>query len=277
MKSYTCEEHTFAVCAWGKSEYLEECIRSLLGQTVKSRIILCTATPDPFLQEKADRYGLPLYVRKGEPGIAEDWSYAYRKACTPLVTLAHQDDVYEPEFLEKTLKILSEADHPLISFCDYYELRDGEKVFADKNRNLRIKEVMLLPLRLKKMQKSRWCRRRILSLGNPVCCPSVTYVKENLPRRVFSAGFKADLDWQAWERLSRLPGSFCYLPECLMGHRIHGGSATTRVIGENRNRSREDLEMYRKFWPESIARFLNRFYAASQDENRTGKNRNRSI
>ena len=266
---YTQKDHTFAVCAWGKSEYLEECIRSLLDQTLDSRIILCTSTPDPYLEEIAARYDLPLFVHRKKTGIAADWSFAYKKARTELVTLAHQDDVYEPAFLEKTLKILSEEEHPLISFCDYYELRGGGKTCADENRNLRIKEWMLFPLRFRLGRKSIWCRRRILSLGNPICCPSVTYVKDNLPGRIFAPDFQADLDWQAWERLSRLHGSFCYIPEMLMGHRIHGGSATTKVIGENRNRSREDLQMYRRFWPEWMARLLNHFYAASQDENRT--------
>ena len=266
MMKYTQKDHTFAICAWGKSEYLEDCIRSLLNQTQQSRIILCTSTPNSSLQETAARYSLPLYIHD-KAGIAADWNFALRKAETPLVTLAHQDDVYEPFFLEKALEILSEEPHPLISFCDYYEIRNGQKIGADGNRNLRIKMWMLYPLRSRLCRRSRWCRRRILSLGSPICCPSVTYVKEYLPGLIFTPDYQADLDWQAWERLSRLPGSFCYIPETLMGHRIHSGSATTKVIGENRNRSREDLEMFRRFWPEWAARLLNHFYATSQDKN----------
>ena len=265
--NYTETDHTFAVCVYGKSEYLEACLRSLEQQTAKSRIILCTATPEEELEKLAASHHLTLYVRNGEPGIARDWNYAYKKAETPRVTLAHQDDIYEPFFLEKTLARLNRADHPLIAFSDYYEIRDGKKVHASRSRLLRIKKLMLLPLRVRPFQKSRRVRRMILSFGSPVCCPSVTYVKGSLPRKIFSEGFEADLDWQAWERLSRLPGSFCYIPEALMGHRIHSGSATTKVIGENRNRSREDLEMFRKFWPEQIAKILNGLYAAGQDSN----------
>ncbi len=265
--NYTPSDHTFAVMAYGESEYLEDCLQSLLHQTVCGRIILCTSTPNRHIQSLSKELGLPLFINKGKSGIARDWHFAYRCAETPLVTLTHQDDLYEKDFLEKTIRALSREKTPLIAFTDYYEIRNGEHVDSSQNRNLKIKECMLLPLRITAFQKSRFVRRRILSFGNPVCCPSVTYVKENLPARLFSDRYQAALDWQAWERISRLEGSFCYLPEALMGHRIHKGSTTTQVIGEGRNRSGEDLEMFRMFWPECIARKLNRFYSTSQDGN----------
>ena len=259
--------HTFAVCAWGESPYLEECIRSLQAQTAGSRIIMCTSTPCGFLSDMADRYGIPLYVRKGRPGIAADWNYAFSRAGGHLVTLAHQDDVYEPDYAEKMINAAEKADKPLILFSDYYELRDGEKVYADRNINLRIKRLLLFPLRFRPVWKLRFLRRRILSLGNAICCPSVTFAGGNLPERLFGSRFKADLDWQAWERISRLKGSFCYIPEPLMGHRIHSDSTTTKEIGEN-HRTEEDLEMFRKFWPEGMARLLNHFYSGSEKANR---------
>ena len=38
--------HTFAICAYKESKYLEECIRSLKKQTVETNIILVTSTPN---------------------------------------------------------------------------------------------------------------------------------------------------------------------------------------------------------------------------------------
>ena len=40
MKEY--KNHTFAICAYKESQYLEECIKSLQNQTVKSNIIMAT-------------------------------------------------------------------------------------------------------------------------------------------------------------------------------------------------------------------------------------------
>ena len=265
---YTNNDHVFAVCAYKESRYLEDCIASLENQTAPSRIILCTATPNDFISAVAEKHGLPLYVNRGPHGIAQDWNFAYARADAPLVTLAHQDDVYEPDYQKRILDRINGAKRPLIAFTDYFELRNGEKVFADGNRNLRIKELALMPLRPRAFQRSRWMRRRVLSLCDPICCPSVTYVKANLPPVLFEAHFASDLDWQAWEKLSRLKGSFCYVNESLMGHRIHEESTTTQVIGDNNGRSEEDLEMYMKFWPRPIAVWINRLYSAGQDANR---------
>ena len=67
-----------------------------------------------------------------------------------------------------------------------------------------------------------------------------------------------------------MKGSFCYVHEPLMGHRIHEESTTTQVIGDDNGRSAEDLEMYMKFWPKPIARWINRAYSAGQDSNKMG-------
>ena len=43
--------HTFAICAYKDSPYLEACIRSLKSQTVPSEIICTTSTPSRYLTE----------------------------------------------------------------------------------------------------------------------------------------------------------------------------------------------------------------------------------
>ena len=219
--------HTFAVCAYKESPYLEECIRSLLFQTVSSNIIIATSTPNDYISSIAEKYDLPLIVNPGESGITQDWNFAY-------------------------------------TFSDYYEIRENEKTYS--NRLLRIKRLMLLPIRLPMAEQSRWIRRRILSFGSPICCPSVTFAKANLPYAVFQHGFRACEDWQAWEMISKLKGDFLYSPRALMGHRIHEGSETSAII-EDHGRTEEEYIMYRKFWPDKIARMLNRAYSTAQGSN----------
>lgn len=84
--------HTFAVCAYRDSPYLEACIRSLKGQSVPTDIILCTSTPSPYIMDMADKYGIPVHVREGKSSIMDDWNFAYHMADSSLVTIAHQDD-----------------------------------------------------------------------------------------------------------------------------------------------------------------------------------------
>lgn len=261
-------KHTFVVCAYKESPYLEECIRSLENQTVPSHIILVTSTPNSYIEGTAKKHGVELFVNEGPGGITQDWNFGYRMADAEYVTIAHQDDVYRKDYLERALKVVEGARRPLIFFSDYYELREG-KVVKD-NTLLRVKRLMLVPLRWKRLQTSRWVRRRILSFGSPICCPSVLYVKQNLPETIFRDGFRSCEDWEAWEMISRFPGSFVYDKKALMCHRIHPDSETSAIIGDNA-RSDEEFTMYCKFWPKWFARILNRQYAKGQKSNNLGE------
>lgn len=257
--------HTFAICAYKESPYLEECVLSLLGQSVKSRILIVTSTPNNHIKGLADKYGIPCYVNPGEGGITQDWNFGYACAKTDYVTIAHQDDVYEREYLRIALRALRRAEHPLIFFSDYFEIRNGRRIV--KNRLMAIKRIMLCPLRFKPLQGSKWVRRRILSMGNPICCPSVTFAVKNLPQVVFQNGFRCCEDWEAWELLSRLEGQFVYAPRRLMGHRIHEDSETSAGIGDQ-VRTDEEYQMYCKFWPQWMAKLLIVPYAKGQKSNR---------
>lgn len=270
-KNYQGDSHTFVVCAYRESPYLEACVRSVLRQTVKSHVCIATSTPNEWIAGIAETYRLPVFVRqKGESriqqdGIAVDWNFAADCANTPLVTLAHQDDVYEAHYTQCILQVLNRCSHPLLAFTDYYELRNGETV--KRNRLLRIKRLLLSPLKLHLFWKSRFVRRRILSLGSAICCPSVTMVKPHLSLPVFENNMKSNIDWQAWEKISRQKGEFAYVDRACLLHRIHAESTTSELL-ENSARIEEDLKVYRKFWPEPVARLLERFYRKSEESNR---------
>lgn len=258
------KNHTFVICAYKESPYLEECILSLKSQKLQSNIIIVTSTPNDFIQNLAGKYQIPYIVNTGEGGITQDWNFGYAHAKTKYITIAHQDDVYEKEYLENVLGLFGKAKRPLIFFSDYYELRDGKRV--EKNRLLTIKRWMLLPLRVKLLQKSKWIRRRSLSFGSAICCPSVTFAAENLPEVIFENHFRACEDWEAWEKISKLKGEFVYSPKMLMGHRIHADSETSASIGENK-RTQEEYQMFCKFWPKWIAGILEKQYAKGQQSN----------
>lgn len=257
--------HTFAICAYKESPYLEECIISLKNQKLHSNIIVVTSTPNDYIKDIAAKYGIPYFVNHGEGGITQDWNFAYSCADTEYITIAHQDDIYDEDYLVTAMQLLEKSGKPLIFFSDYYEIRNGKKV--NSNKLLNIKRMMLFPLRVVPFQKSRWIRRRILSLGSPICCPSVIFAADNLPGVIFRNGFRACEDWEAWEMISRIKGQFIYAPKALMGHRIHVDSETSAIIGDNM-RTGEEYQMFCKFWPRWIARILIKFYSRGQESNR---------
>lgn len=256
--------HTFAICAYRESPFLEECIQSCISQTERTNILLATSTPNAYINNLCEKYSIPMHVNRGDSGITQDWNFAYTMCSTEFVTIAHQDDIYKERYVECVLKKMKKSPRPLIAFTDYYEIRNGMEMRS--NRLLKIKRFLLLPLRIGCLSGSRFVRRRILSLGTPICCPSVTFARSNLPEKVFLHDYLASEDWQAWERLSRLKGDFLYCAFPLMCHRIHKESETTKLVEEN-VRTREDREMFEKFWPKPIAKWIARFYAKSEESN----------
>lgn len=258
------KKHTFAICAYQESPFLEDCIQSVKKQEGTSEIILCTATPNEYIENLCKKYNIEMFVNHGEHGITQDWNFAYSCARTKYVTITHQDDVYYENYSVNAISRMEKSKHPLIYFSDYDELREGKRV-AD-NRLLNVKRLMLKPLKNPKHAGSIFLRRRVLSFGCPICCPSVAFAKENLPKKVFKSGFRSCEDWEAWEKLSRMKGDFLYDPEIMMSHRIHEGSETSAIIGDNA-RSKEEYVMYRKFWPKFIVNLLIRFYSKSQSSN----------
>lgn len=261
---YTEQDHTWVVCAYKESQFLECAIQSVLQQSKVSNILIATSTPNKHISTIADKYEIPVYVNKGKTGIANDWQFAYDCATTKLVTICHQDDLYNSVYTENVLQQLNKKKQALIVCTDYGELRGKQTV--TKSTLLRVKRFLIMPLRFSVFQKSKWIRRRCLSLGNCICCPSVTYVKKNLPKRIFAETFKSNVDWETWETLSKQNGLFVYIPKILMLHRIHEGSTTTEII-EDSLRTIEDYEMFCKFWPKGIAKKISKIYQSSEKSN----------
>lgn len=263
---YTERDHTFVVCAYKESAYLEDAIRSLVHQTVKCRIIVSTSTPNAWIESLCEKYGLLLVVNRGESSIAKDWNFGYDAVETPLVTVAHQDDIYEPKFLERTLHALNRVagENVQIVFTDYCELRAGKKVC--RNKLLTVKRILLLPLRIRSLGKFPFVKERVLSFGNPICCPSVTLVKENLGAAVFDERYVNGCDYKTWAGLANKEGMFLYVPEKLMAHRIHAESATTKNVADG-TRKQEDLEIMCEFWPRWVAKQIHRLYVKGEKSN----------
>ena len=178
--------------------------------------------------------------------------------------MAHQDDVYEKGYSENIWKAYNKSKNPIILFSDYAELRDGKIVL--KNKLLTVKRIMLSPLKLSGLWNSRFVRRRILSFGSAICCPAVTLVKSMVPEGLFEDNMKSNIDWQAWERLSKNKGAFVYVSIPLMEHRIHEESTTSDLLKDSARRA-EDLTVFRKFWPRPVALLIEHVYQKGEKSN----------
>ena len=92
-------KHCFAVAAYGESPYLPLLLHSLKMQSIESRVIICTSTPNRYITKLSAQFGYPVYVRNGAHGLQQDWNFAYEMGAerSELVTIAHQDDLRSEE------------------------------------------------------------------------------------------------------------------------------------------------------------------------------------
>lgn len=128
--TFAPSDHTFAVCAYKENPYLASTVESLLAQDARCPIIISTSTPNDHISAVARRFEVPVVVNPDPRGAASDWNYGYDAAETPLVTIAHQDDYYEPNYLSTMLAAVNDYEEGglQLAFSDYFEIRNGERV-----------------------------------------------------------------------------------------------------------------------------------------------------
>lgn len=258
------DEIMFVICAYKEVHYLEQCVESLLNQTIKCKIVISTSTPNEYIESVSKKYNIPLKINTKGKGNYSDFCFAYNQADTKYVTLCHQDDQYLPDFAETMLKYMKSENRPIIAFSNYYDIKNGE-IIKD-SQLLNIKRKMNYILSFKVFRNSKFIRNRILSLGNPICAPTVTYNKDLVKEPVSDCPLPTCHDWYSWIELAKIKGAFIYVKEPLLLRRIHEQSTMTEVIANN-DKNISDYEIYRKFWPEPIAKFILKKYSKSEDSN----------
>jgi glycosyltransferase involved in cell wall biosynthesis len=260
-------DHSFVIPVYLAAPNLAALIESLRAQDgARSDILLSSSTPSTELEEIARRYAIPLRVNPQRVDISADWNFALAAATTKFVTLAHQDDLFEISYVSRLRAALCANPGAIMAFCDYSE--HSPQGSRSRNFNLRVKRALCW-----RAFGARECisatrdKVRLLSLGNPICCPSVMLDRSKIPDFRFPVGFSTNLDWMAWLDLARRPGGFVYVCERLVSKGVHADSATTATIA-NRSRMREDRTLFDALWPRPIAAVLAAAYRLAYLANR---------
>ena len=260
-------DHTFVIPVYGAAPNLPALLATLRAQRpAPSEIVLTTSTPSTELTEFARRQDVPLRVNPQRVDIATDWNFALASARTPFATLAHQDDLFAPDYAAHLAVRLRRHERGIIAFCDYTEhTRRGARPL---NLNLRIKRALSRrAFAAREYIEEPRDKLRLLSLGNPICCPSVMFNRAALGEFRFAQGLQTNLDWMAWLELARRRGGFVYVREPLVSKGVHPASATTLTIA-NRAREREDRLVFETLWPRPVAAGLTAVYRLGYLANR---------
>lgn len=260
------KKHCFVICAYKESPYLEECVKSLLNQSVKSRVIISTSTPNCYIRNIAQKYKVEMIINNKEKGHANDFRYAFNYAKTNYVTLCHQDDIYLKDYAKVVISKMDKVKKPIIAFTNYYEFRSGKIV--KNNMLLIVKRIINFPLLLFKTSKR--IRLFTLSIGNAISAPTLTYNKKIIENPVVDTDFKSNIDWISYITFAKLKGQFVYIRKPLVLRRIHEESLTTQVISNN-IKTEEDYKVFNMFWSEKVSKKLLKLYSKSESSNKIDK------
>ncbi len=254
-------KHAFVISAYKETEYLEKCIISILEQSVPSTVIICTSTPNDYIIKMARKYNIELHVREGESDIQDDWNFSCSQIDAEWVTVAHQDDIYDSNYLEEMLKAINKYPDGIMAFTDYRPIIHGE---ISMDRNCRIQHLIRTPMKIPALANNKFFKKYLLSLGNCIRCPSVCYHKELIDGPIFTSTLRFSLDWDTFLQFAGYDSRFIYIDKPLAYYRIHSGATTMSYIN-NDTRKNDDLYMFRQFWPEWIVKIIMKIYHHAYD------------
>ncbi|WP_449429416.1 glycosyltransferase family A protein [Rhodanobacter umsongensis] len=257
--------HSFVVPAYGHSRYLEACLQSLATQSTRSDIIIVTSTPCDEVTRLAEKYRARLHTHSPNRGIAHDWNMAVAQATTDWVTLAHQDDVYHPDFTARTMAAIASHPGAILAFTNYEEMLD-EKL-RPPSKLLFVKKALLeLGFLGRSYIGRRFSKFNCLRFGCAIPCPTATINKACAPFQ-FDGSFRVNLDWAAWLYMCDISGGFVWIRGApLMAHRIHESSETSAGIVAG-HRVAEDRILLRRMWPAAIADLIVKSYKLAYASN----------
>ncbi len=262
--------HTFVIPAYGESPFLDECVSSVIAQDVPVEVIISTSTPNDVITSVAEKFGVKLIVNDNRQGIARDWTAAYEVATTRYVTLAHQDDIYDPKYSRLVVEAAQRNTNSSIVFCDYVERLTyigGESKVRETNSILKVKRLILRVCYLRSVAiHQRWRKLLLLRFGSPISCPTVLFNKELCGSFRFDPSFKVNVDWDAWLRLAKMKGAFVFVRSRAVQHRIYADSATSRGL-RSKDRQLEDKRIFESLWPRYVAAVLSALYRLSYGSN----------
>ena len=125
-----------------------------------------------------------------------------------------------------------------------------------------VKRLLCLPVSCTALADRAWLKKSCLCLGNSVSCPMTTYNKNLVGPAPFRSQLKYALDWEMYAKLAKRPGRFVYDRKPLGFYRIHE-EATSKEFILNHKKEREDIYMFRQFWPMWVVRGIMKLYKKS--------------
>lgn len=198
---------SITLCTFNSIEYIEQCVDSLLNQTLKDfeLIIVDDGSTDgtiEYLNQLVD-HRIRLYVLGKNYGLIYARTQAFAAARADYIALMDADDIVHPQRLEEQLRVL-EAGNVDICGTRYQTLDTAS------NR-----------LRERPSYVSNSDLRALLTIYCPLCNPTVSFKRTLLEITGYEEAFRHAEDYAFWTALSASDCVFHIVPLHLLTYRVH--------------------------------------------------------
>ena len=214
---------TILIPTYHRAEFLREALQSAVSQTHQELeiLILDDASPDETASVAAEFAGdsRVQYIRHpANLGIAGNWRAGIERAQGEFFCLLHDDDTFEPTFVESLLRPMQEDSSLILSFCDHWVM-DGE--------GSRLKEATESASR--RFQRDRlhegtlkdWAEMGLIQAAVPV--GAALFRRSLVGPSFIDDRAKGAIDlWLFYQCVKSGKGAY-YMARRLMNYRLHGG------------------------------------------------------
>lgn len=187
---------------------------------------------------------IEFHLNEENTGAESNFSRCIQGAEGDFTALVHSDDLYEKNFLSKSVAVLESRSDCVATFCGAYEIDSSEKITGTR----------FLPAELSRQEVSLLDREKLLELiflyGNFITCPSVVVRSRAYREKIQNwngENFKTSADLDVWLRLAEL-GEIASIKTPLMKYRVAEASHSFRIA--KKRTSRHDiflvLDQYKK-------------------------------
>ena len=218
-----------SVCipVYNGEKYLKQCILSILNQTFGDfeLIVVNDKSTDgsASIVKSFNDPRIKYFENKNNLGLVGNWNRCIELSSGAFICIFHQDDIMEPENLEKKFRVLSANPKVGFVYSDTSVIGANGEITGEHWFNAISPNVDFL-------RPSRYFFDLLFSDLNIVSCPSVMARREVYERLGgFDSRLPLTVDMEMWLRIS-LFYDVAYLSEPLIRYRWHGSNATNHYL-----------------------------------------------
>ena len=207
---------------YNRAKYLREALQSAVGQIHQELeiLILDDASPDATADVAAEFAGDPRvqYIRHpNNLGIAGNWRIGIERAQGEFFCLLHDDDTFEPTFVENLLRPMLADPSLIVSFCDHWVMDEAGRRLEEETESAsrRFRRDSLSEGRLED-----WSELALVHAGVPVGA-SLFRTRFVCPDFIDERAKGAIDMWLFYQCVKS--GSAYYTNQRLMNYRLHSG------------------------------------------------------